>query len=317
MLTGVSSATRDSHQRAISSACRLVSEAANLQPVLPVQATSPARTALVSVASSSASIFACAAFNLSNGTPEISRFCQTVSLISPSPRSREISARPFICATVNRPTGTTTPIQCNVLFLRVNANMGGAIEGRARSQRAGHGAIELAAELLLHQAEEFLDTHFVEHVFKPRLGAVGAIAGIDEHSHHRVGHFGGVGRLDHYTGITGKTAVTGEPTQAEPEPDARLKSEALVHLHGLKADIVGVFQHRNNAGAVEADVEFARQAVQRAVVEDVEVPFARIGTRIDQLLPVDTGRRSAGDVADIVGARAARAQAEVLHCLDH
>ena len=28
-------------------------------------------------------------------------------------RSRAISDRPFICATVNRPTGTTTPIQCN------------------------------------------------------------------------------------------------------------------------------------------------------------------------------------------------------------
>ena len=47
MLTGVSSATRVSHQRAISSAWRLVSEAANLQPVLPVQATRPERIALV------------------------------------------------------------------------------------------------------------------------------------------------------------------------------------------------------------------------------------------------------------------------------
>src|SRR5665811_2410010 len=87
MLTGVSSATRVSHQRAISSAWRLVSEAANLQPVLPVQATSRERIALASIASPSASICAFAAFNFSDGTPEISRFCQTVSLISPSTNS--------------------------------------------------------------------------------------------------------------------------------------------------------------------------------------------------------------------------------------
>ena len=71
------------------------------------------------------------------------------------------------------------------------------------------------------------------------------------------------------------------------------------------------------AGAVETDVELARQAVERAVVEDVEVPFARIGPRVDQFLRVDAGGRRAGDVADIVGAGAARAQAEVLDRLDH
>ena len=50
---------------------------------------------------------------LLRGTPEISRFCHTVSRRSPSPRSRATPARPRICATDIRPTGTTTPIQCN------------------------------------------------------------------------------------------------------------------------------------------------------------------------------------------------------------
>ena len=72
-----------------------------------------------------------------------------------------------------------------------------------------------------------------------------------------------------------------------------------------------------DAGAVEGDVELARQAVERAVVEDVEVPFARVGPRVDQLLRVDAGGRRAGDVADVVGAGAARAQAEILDRLDH
>ena len=41
-----------------------------------------------------------AASSLSVGTPEISRFCQTVSRISPSPNSRAMSASPRICATL-------------------------------------------------------------------------------------------------------------------------------------------------------------------------------------------------------------------------
>ncbi len=66
-------------------------------------------------------------------------------------------------------------------------------------------------------------------------------------------------------------------------------AEAVVHLNRLEADVVGILQHGNNAGAVESDVEFARQPIKRAVVEDVEVPFARIRARVDQLLRVDAG----------------------------
>ena len=98
-----------------------------------------------------------------------------------------------------------------VLLLRVNAEMRGARKRRPRRQRAGHGAVELAAELLLHQPEEFLDPHLVEHVFEPRLGAVGAVAVIDEHAYHRVRYQGGVGRLDQHAGIARKALVPGEP----------------------------------------------------------------------------------------------------------
>ncbi len=140
---------------------------------------------------------------------------------------------------------------------------------------------------------------------------------IDVHAHHRVGHQGGVGRLDHHAGVARKTLVAGEPAQAKPKPDAGFEPEAVVHGDRLEADVVGVLQHRNDPGAVETDIELARQAVERAIVENVEVPLARIGARIDQLLAVDAGGRRAGDVADIVGAGAARAQAEVLHRFDH
>src|ERR1043165_2267259 len=47
------------------------------------------------------------------------------------------------------------------------------------------------------------------------------------------------------------------------------------------------------------------------------MPLARIRPRVDQLLAVDAGRGRAGDIADVVGAGAARPQAEALDAFDH
>ena len=47
------------------------------------------------------------------------------------------------------------------------------------------------------------------------------------------------------------------------------------------------------------------------------MPFARVRPGVDQLLRVDAGGRRAGDVADVVGAGAARAQPQILDRLDH
>ena len=121
----------------------------------------------------------------------------------------------------------------------------------------------------------------------------------------------------HHAGLAREILVAGDAAEQQPEPDAGLDAEAVLHLHGLEADVVGVLQRRNDAAAVEGDVELARQAVERALVEDVEVPFARIGARVDQLLRIDAGGRRAGDVADVVGAGAARAEAEIGDRLDH
>ena len=111
--------------------------------------------------------------------------------------------------------------------------------------------------------------------------------------------------------------MSGHAAEAEAKPNARLDAEAVLHIDRLKADIGGIFEHRDYPGAVEGDVELARNAIERAVVEDVEMPIARIGPRVDQLLRVDASGRRAGDIADVVGARAARAQPEVLDRLDH
>ena len=47
------------------------------------------------------------------------------------------------------------------------------------------------------------------------------------------------------------------------------------------------------------------------------MPFARKGPRVDQFLWVDTSRRRAGDVADIVRTRSARTEADILDAFDH
>ncbi len=125
----------------------------------------------------------------SAGTPEMSRFCQTVRRISPSPRSRAIAGEPAhlrdreLAHRQHHPD----PIE-PVLLLRVHPDMGGPVEGRARLQGVDLDARQRAAELLLHQSEELLHAEAVEHVFEPRFEPVGAITVIDEDPHHRIRH---------------------------------------------------------------------------------------------------------------------------------
>jgi len=161
---------------------------------------------------------------------------------------------------------------------------------------------KLAAELFLRRGQELFDTPGVEHVFEARLGAIGAVAVIDEDANHRVGNRRCVRGLDDDSGLAREILVSGDAAEQEPKPYARLNAEAVFDLDGLKADVVGIFEHGNDAGAVEADIELARDAVKGTVVENVKVPFARAGARVDQLLRVDAGGGRAGDVADIVRA---------------
>ena len=198
-----------------------------MQPVLPVQAMSPARSALVSMA------------RPRSFDPGL----RLVQLMGRHARDQQVlpDREPDIAvAQLARDVGKSLhlrhrqtadrhddadPIEA-VLLLRMNAEMRCARERGPRRQRTRHGAVELAAELFFHQAEEFVHPQFVEHVFEPRLGAVGAVAGIDEHAHHRVGDLGGVGRLDQHAGVAGETVMSGEPAEAEPEPDAGLEPDS-------------------------------------------------------------------------------------------
>src|SRR4030095_12453531 len=91
--------------------------------------------------------------------------------------------------------------------------------------------------------------------------------------------------------------------EPEAEPDAGSGLAAFGPAHGREGDVVGVLQHRHHAAAVEADIELARQPIERTVIENVMMPSARVGSGVDQLLWVDNGGGRGGDVTDVVWTR--------------
>ena len=110
--------------------------------------------------------------------------------------------------------------------------------------------------------------------------------------------------------------MAGDAAEREAIPDARrdrlsLEGGSFIDLDGLEADIVGVLQRRDRAGAVKGDIELARQPVKRAVVQDVMVPGAGMRARVQQLQRIDAGRRRARDIADVVGAGAFGGEPEI------
>jgi len=120
--------------------------------------------------------------------------------------------------------------------------------------------------------------------------------------HDRTGHLHALVGLQQDAGLEGEIEMAGDAAQLQAEIEAGLEASAG-DLAGDEADVVGVFEHRHAAAAIEGDVELARQAVHLAVIEDVVVHGAAQRPRVVEFLAVDAGGRAAGDVADIVGAR--------------
>ena len=251
-MTGPSSATRASHQRAISSAWRLVSEAEKRHPTLPVQATSPARMDVALV-----------------DKPErVDRGLGERHLVGRHARDQEVlpdREADIAVAEISRDLGEAAhlraaeladrqhhadPVQSGLL-LGMHADMGEAVERRPRRDRVGGDVREFAPEFFLDRSQEFFEAPRIEHIFQPRLVAVGAIAMLDEDAHDRVGNLGGVWRRDDHPGIAREIAVTGNSAERKAEPYAGLDAEPVFHHDRLKADVVGVFQNRNDAGAIE------------------------------------------------------------------
>ena len=188
---------------------------------------------------------------------------------------------------------------------------------RPRRHRGAGGAAQRRAIFLFDFGDEGLAAHPVEHVFQARLQAVGAIAVGDEGAHHGARDLHAFLGLQQDAGLEGEIEMAGDAAQLQAEIDARLEPRAPGDLAGDEADVVGVLEHGHAPAAVEGDVELARQAVHLAMIEDVVVHRAAERPRIVDFLRIDAGGRAAGDVADIVGTRAARGEPQRLHRQKH
>ncbi len=62
-----------------------------------------------------------------------------------------------------------------------------------------------------------------------------------------------------------------DSAERETEIDARLDAVTFDDLDRLKGDVVGVLERGDAAAAVIGDVELARQAAERAVVENMKM----------------------------------------------
>ena len=168
--------------------------------------------------------------------PEISRFCHTVSRISPSPSSRAILARPRICSAVILPTGSTTPAHTLPGWLwAMHADVRLPVLPVRRRNLVCRQPHQLAAELGLDLDQELVEPPGVEHVLEPRLLAVGAVAVVDEHAHDGVGHGHRLVGLHVDIAELGEILVSRDAADAEPEPDAGIDSGPFATVTAVKA----------------------------------------------------------------------------------
>ena len=154
------------------------------------------------------------------------------------------------------------------------------VEGRARRNPGGSHAEKFLAQPRLDRVEELVKTPGVQHIFQARLQPVGAVAMIDEHAEDGIGQGRAILETANDAGVAGEVAVAADAAQQQAAIEARRYAIALAgHLHRLEADIVGLFQNRHDAAAIKADIELARQAVKRSVVQDMkmELPRQRTG----------------------------------------
>ncbi len=147
------------------------------------------------------------------------------------------------------------------LALRMHAEMR-AFDGRlARHAAFQRKPLRLERKMFFRLGEETVQPQAFQHIFEPRLLAVGAIAVIDEAPHQGERYRRAFLRSDQQPGVAREIAVPGDAAEQDPEIDAGRDGLALADRDRRKADVVGVLEHRNRAAAVEPHVELARQAV--------------------------------------------------------
>jgi hypothetical protein len=204
-------------------------------------------------------------------------------------------------------------VEQSVLALRMNSEMSALRARLARDATFKREALRLEGKMLLGFRHEGIDAHAVEHVFEPRLLAIGAIAMIDEDANERERDRCALLRPQQQPRVAGEIAVAGNAAEQHAEIDSGRNRLTLAHRNRREPDVVRVLEHRDAAAAVERNVELAGQAVEFAMLKDRVVQVATERPRVDQFVGIDARGRAAGDVADVVGAGAARRQAHILN----
>ncbi len=143
-------------------------------------------------------------------------------------------------------------------------------------------------------------------MFEAGLLTVGAVAVGDIDAHDRGDDFVQLRRLHDHAEVAGEGFVASRAAEGDAE------HHFIAHVHGLAADVVGVFDGADQATAVVGDIEFARQIVERAIVDDDLTHLRAEGHDVDDLLRVDAGSRIGGEVADVIRTGAARVQSDGL-----
>ena len=122
------------------------------------------------------------------------RFCQTVRRISPSPKSRAMLRRGLPSA--RRSDGRSSAPRRSSSRRAASARctpIWASRSGRGRSLMQSSGMrVSGRPRRVFDLGDEFVEAPGVEQVFEPRLGAVGAVAVIDEDAHDGVGDLGGL-----------------------------------------------------------------------------------------------------------------------------
>src|SRR5262249_39752974 len=170
----------------------------------------------------------------------------------------------------------------------MNAEMGTFDVRLARDAAFQRKAPRLEGKVFLRLGEETVEAQSLEHVFEPRLLAVGAVAMIDERAHERERDRRAFLRADEQSAVAAEIPVPGDAAEQHAKIDAGRHALAPPARARRKADIGGVLKHRDAAAAVEADIEFARQAVKLAMLQDRVMQPAAERPRVDQFVRIDS-----------------------------
>ena len=169
-----------------------------------------------------------------------------------------------------------------------------------RAQRRTAGAS-------LDLGEELRDAPAVEHVFEPRLLAVGPVAVVDEDADDRrrrpATHSSG---LQQDAGVAGEVLWPVMPPSAGGSRRPGATAEPVRHRTALKPMSLVSSRRATRPPPSKAMLNLRGRPYSSRWLQDVVVQRSRERPGVDQLLRVDAGGRAAGDVADVVGAGAAR-----------